>query len=103
MVSTLFVPFVVLLVPLYITMGKLGLIDDIGGVILVGLWTSLGIFMMRQFMSGIPDELIDAARIDGASEWRVFLRVVLPLATAPLAALGILVFLGRGTTSCGRR
>lgn len=94
MVSTLFVPFVVLLVPLYITMGKLGLVNDIGGVILVGLWTSLGIFMMRQFMSSIPDELIDAARIDGASEWRVFLRVVLPLATAPLAALGILVFLG---------
>ena len=94
MVSTLFVPFVVLLVPLYITMGKLGLINNIGGVIILGLWTSLGIFMMRQFMSGIPDELIDAARIDGASEWRVFLRVVLPLATAPLAALGILVFLG---------
>jgi multiple sugar transport system permease protein len=94
MVSTLFVPFVVLLVPLYITMGKLGLVDNIGGVVLVGLWTSLGIFMMRQFMSGIPDELIDAARIDGASEWTVFLRVVLPLATAPLAALGILVFLG---------
>jgi len=94
LVSTLFVPFVVLLVPLYITMGKLGLINNIGGVILVGLWTALGIFMMRQFMSGIPDELIDAARIDGASEWRVFLRVVLPLARAPLAALGILVFLG---------
>jgi multiple sugar transport system permease protein len=94
MISTMFVPFVVLLVPLYITMGNLGLIDNLGGVVIVGLWTSLGVFMMRQFMSGIPSELIDAARIDGASEWQVFRKIVLPLAAAPLAALGILVFLG---------
>ncbi len=94
MISTMFVPFVVLLVPLYITMGSLGLIDNLGGVVIVGLWTSLGVFMMRQFMSGIPSELIDAARIDGASEWQVFRKLILPLATAPLAALGILVFLG---------
>jgi multiple sugar transport system permease protein len=93
MISTMFVPFVVLLVPLYITMGTIGLIDNLGGVVILGLWTSLGVFLMRQFMSGIPTELIDAARIDGAGEWQVFRKVVLPLATAPLAALGILVFL----------
>jgi multiple sugar transport system permease protein len=93
-ISTMMIPFVVLLVPLYITMAQLKLVNELGGVIIVGLWTSLGIFLMRQFISGIPSELIDAARIDGASEWQVYFRVILPLSKAPLAALGILVFLG---------
>lgn len=92
--STMMIPFVVLLVPLYLTMAKVGLVDQLGGVIVVGLWTSLGVFMMRQFIEGIPSELIDAARIDGASEWQVYRRMILPLIKAPLAALGVLVFLG---------
>ena len=50
--------------------------------------------MMRQFMETLPSELIDAARIDGASEWRIFFQIVIPLSTAPLAALGIFIFLG---------
>ena len=50
-------------------------------------------FMMRQFMETIPSELIDAARIDGASEWRIFVQIILPLSGAPLAALGIFAFL----------
>ncbi len=91
--ATMMVPFVVLLVPLYLTMAKIGLVDQLGGVIIVGLWSSLGIFMMRQFIEGIPSELIDAARIDGASEWLVYRRMILPLVKAPLAALAILVFL----------
>lgn len=94
LVSTLMIPFIVILVPLYITIADAGLVNNLSGVIVVSLWTSLGIFMMRQFISGIPDELIDAARIDGASEFYIYLRVIVPLSGAPLAALGVLVFLG---------
>jgi multiple sugar transport system permease protein len=92
--STMMVPFVVLLVPLYLTMASIGLVDQLGGVIVLGLWSSLGVFMMRQFIEGIPSELVDAARIDGASEWQVYRRMIVPLIKAPLAALGVLVFLG---------
>jgi multiple sugar transport system permease protein len=91
--ATMMIPFVVLLVPLYLTMAQIGLIDQLGGVIVLGLWSSLGVFMMRQFIEGIPDELIHAARIDGASEWGVYRRMILPLVKAPLAALAVLVFL----------
>ncbi|HLZ27630.1 MAG TPA: carbohydrate ABC transporter permease [Chloroflexota bacterium] len=63
------------------------------GVILPGLWSAFGIFLMRQYMETIPRELLDAARIDGASEWRIMGQVVLPLPGAPLAALAIITFL----------
>ncbi len=94
LVSTLMIPFMVILVPLYITVADAGLVNNQAGVIIVSLWTSLGIFMMRQFISNIPTELIDAARIDGASELYVYRRIILPLSASPLAALGVLVFLG---------
>jgi len=94
LVSTLMIPFMVILVPLYITVADAGLVNSQAGVIVVSLWTSLGIFMMRQFIANIPTELIDAARIDGASEFYVYRRIILPLSASPLAALGVLVFLG---------
>lgn len=93
LISTMMVPFVVLLVPLYVTVADIGLVNSAGGVIVISLWTSFGIFMMRQFMETIPSELLDAARIDGASEWRLFARIALPLVGAPLGALGVFVFL----------
>lgn len=93
-VATLMVPFIVLLVPLYITIADAGLVNQLSGVIVTGLWTSLGIFMMRQFIASIPSELIDAARIDGAGEWYIYRRIILPLSGAPLAALAVLIFLG---------
>lgn len=94
LLATLMVPFTVVLVPLYITVVRMGLNNHLGGVIVVGLWSTFGIFMMRQFMETIPSELLDSGRIDGASEWRIFAQIVLPLSTAPLAALGVFVFLG---------
>lgn len=94
MLATMMVPFAVLLVPLFITISDFGLVDELGGVIVVSLWTTLGTFLMRQFMDSLPTELIDAARIDGASEWQIYRRVILPLSKAPLAALAVLVFLG---------
>jgi multiple sugar transport system permease protein len=94
LLSTLMVPFSVILIPLYIRIADIGLSNSLGGIIITGLWSTFGIFMMRQFMETIPFELLDAARIDGASEWRIFFQIVTPLATAPLAALGVFTFLG---------
>ncbi len=93
LLATMMVPFAVVLVPLYLTITSLGLSNHLGGIIITGLWSSFGMFMMRQFMETIPSELIDAARIDGASEWRIFVQIILPLSGAPLAALGIFAFL----------
>lgn len=93
LISTMMVPFVVMLVPLYVTVADMGLVNNVGGVVVISLWTSFGIFMMRQFMEALPSELLDAGRIDGASEWRLFARIALPLVAAPLGALGVFVFL----------
>jgi len=92
--STMMVPFAVVMVPLYITIADFGLADRLGGIIVTGFFSTFGIFMMRQFMESIPFELIDAARIDGASEWRIFFTLVLPMSTSPMSALAVFVFLG---------
>ena len=93
LLATMMVPFAVVLVPLYITVGNLNLANKLWGFIITGLWSTFGVFLMRQFMEVIPYEYLDAARIDGASEWRIFFTIILPLSTSPLAALGIFVFL----------
>jgi multiple sugar transport system permease protein len=89
----LMVPGVVTFVPLFVLVSNLGLVNTYPGLILPYLVTPLGVFLMRQFMSGLPDELLEAARIDGAGEWRIFARVILPLCGPALATLGILTFL----------
>lgn len=94
LLATLMVPFAVILVPLYLTVSAWGLSDKLAGVIVTGFFSTFGIFMMRQFMLSVPTELIEAARIDGASEWRIFTQLVVPLSAAPAAALAILIFLG---------
>jgi multiple sugar transport system permease protein len=94
LLSTMMVPFAVVLVPLYVTVADLGLTDKLAGIIVTGLCSTFGIFMMRQFMESIPNDLIDAGRIDGAGEWWIFTRLVMPLATAPLSALAVFTFLG---------
>ncbi len=94
LLATLMVPFAVILIPLYITVGSMGLSNHLGGVIVTGLCNTFGIFLMRQFMGSIPYEMLEAARIDGTSEWRIFIQLVIPLSASPMAALAILVFLG---------
>jgi multiple sugar transport system permease protein len=94
LLSTMMVPFAVVLVPLYIFISDIGINDSLLAIIVPGLWSTFGIFLMRQFMETIPTELLDAARIDGSSEWRIIGQIVLPLAGAPLGALAVLVFLG---------
>ncbi|MBI2940009.1 MAG: carbohydrate ABC transporter permease [Chloroflexi bacterium] len=94
LLSTMMVPFAVVMVPLYIFMVDIGAVNGLSAIILPGLWSTFGIFLLRQFMESVPSELIDACRIDGASEWRIFGQIMLPLSGAPLAALAIMHFLG---------
>jgi ABC-type glycerol-3-phosphate transport system permease component len=92
--STLMVPFAVVMVPLYIIIADFGLINQLSGLVVTGLFSTFGIFMLRQFMEGIPDDLLSAGRIDGAAEWWIFTHIVVPLAMSPLAALAVFTFLG---------
>ena len=92
--GTLMVPSVVTFMPLFIVVSNLGLVNTHAGLILPFLAGAFGVFLMRQFIMGIPDELLDAARVDGAGEYYIFWRIVLPLCGAPLATLAILTFLG---------
>lgn len=91
--ATLMVPGVVTFVPLFVLVSNLGMANTFAGLIFPFLAGPFGVFLMRQFMIGLPDELIDAARVDGAGEWRIFARVILPLCKPALATLGILTFL----------
>lgn len=91
-VSTLIIPFQMLLVPRFILFKQLQLYDTLWALILPGIFTVLGTFLLRQFFMGIPQELSDAARIDGASEFQIYWRVILPLARPALASLAILAF-----------
>ena len=88
-VGTLMVPLGVIMVPLYSIISALGLFNSLWGVILPTVATPTGVFMLRQYMLTIPDELIDAARMDKASEWQIYWRIVLPLAAPALAVLAI--------------
>ena len=92
--ATLMIPGMVTLVPLFVLVSNLGMVNTYFGLILPFLAGPFGVFLMRQFMQGIPDELIDAARVDGAGEFRIFARVVMPLCKPALATLAILTFLG---------
>lgn len=92
--ATLMVPAGITLIPNFVLMRNLGLVNTYPGLILPFLVGPFGVFLTRQFMYGIPDELLEAARIDGASEWRTFLTIVLPITAPVLATLGILTFLG---------
>ena len=88
-VSTLMIPITVILVPAFLVVTKLNLGNSLWGVILPPAATPTGVFLLRQYMLTIPDELMDAARMDHASEWRLFWRIVLPLAAPALAVLAI--------------
>jgi multiple sugar transport system permease protein len=88
--ATLMIPAGLTFFPAYLVTRSLGLLDTHAGLILPGIPSAFGVFMLRQFMQSIPDELIDAGRIDGASEFGIFWRIVMPISTPGLAALGIL-------------
>jgi multiple sugar transport system permease protein len=90
---TLVVPPQVAVLPLFLELRLLGLVNSYWGVIVAGVATVFGIFLVRQFALGLPNELLDAARVDGASELRIYLSLVLPLLRPILVTLGVFTFL----------
>jgi multiple sugar transport system permease protein len=92
-IGTLLVPGSVTLVPLFVLMSRLELVNSLWAVILPAAAGPLGVFLMRQFMLSIPDDLLEAARVDGAGEFYIFWRIVVPLSAPAIAALGIVTFL----------
>ncbi|MEW6045965.1 MAG: carbohydrate ABC transporter permease [Bacillota bacterium] len=92
--STMMIPYPATIVPLYVMAHRAGLVDSYAGLIVVHLSSAFGIFMMRQFLSTLPDEMMDAARIDGASEARILVQIVLPHAKPAMAALSLFTFTG---------
>ncbi|HET9382203.1 MAG TPA: carbohydrate ABC transporter permease, partial [Streptomyces sp.] len=92
--ASLMVPGNLMILPLYVLMTRMDLIDTYAGLVLPFAAGAFGVFLMRQFMQSIPDELLEAARMDGAGEWYIFWRIVLPLVKPALATLTIFTFLG---------
>jgi len=92
--ATLMIPGVVTFVPLFILVTNMGLTNTLAGMWLPFLSAPFGVFLMRQFILGLPDELIQAARVDGAGELRIFFSVIMPLCGPALATVAILTFLG---------
>jgi multiple sugar transport system permease protein len=92
--ATLMIPTEMLVIPWYVMSSAYGWINTYWGIMFPGLITAFGIFLIRQFMSGVPDELLDAGRIDGVSEFGLYWRIALPQIKPAMAALCIFTFLG---------
>jgi multiple sugar transport system permease protein len=93
LLAALVVPAQVAMLPLFLLMKQLGLVNSYWGVIIPGMAGVFGIFLVRQYARGIPDDLIEAARIDGAGELRIFWQVVLPMLKPVLATLAVFTFM----------
>lgn len=91
--GTMMVPYPVLVIPMYMLMDRIGWVDTYWALIVPGLTSAFGIFMMRQFIQTIPSDLMDAARIDGCGELRVYSQIVLPAAKPALSTLAVLTFM----------
>ncbi len=94
LLATLALPFQITLVPLFLMMFQIGWLDNYLAIIIPGSISAFGVFFMRQSMVTLPDELLDAARIDGASEWGIFWRIGIPLSRGALSVLAVLTYLG---------
>jgi multiple sugar transport system permease protein len=95
LLATMMIPVVVIMIPLYVQIAELKLVDNLWALVVIGLWSTFGLFTMRSFCESIPTELIEAARIDGAGEFWIYSRVVMPLALAPLTTISVFTFLGQ--------
>lgn len=91
--ATMMIPGQVTMIPVYLILNQMGLTNTMAGIVLPGLVGAFSIFLFRQFMSTIPDELLEAARLDGASEFRVFMQLILPISKPIMAVQGILTFI----------
>lgn len=95
--TTMMIPFQITLIPLYLIITQLGWVNTYQGLIVPGISSAFGIFLLRQSFLNIPRDYQDAARIDGASEWAIFSRIFLPLNGPTLATLGVFAFMGTWT------
>jgi len=91
--STMMIPMEMLVIPWFTIASYFGVVDTYTGIMFPGLISAFGVFMMKQFMEGIPDALIEAARIDGASEFKIFYRIILPNVKPAMASLAIFTFI----------
>ncbi|HBJ9977612.1 TPA: carbohydrate ABC transporter permease [Listeria monocytogenes] len=91
--ATMMIPGQVTMIPVYLLLNAAGLTNTMTGIVLPGLVGAFGIFLFRQFMSTISDDLLEAARLDGASEFYIFWRIVIPISRPVLAVQGILTFI----------
>lgn len=94
-ISTLMIPLEVIMIPIFKVLATLGLSNTLIGIIIPPSAAPTGIFIVRQYMLGVPDEIIESAYIDGASEWKVFTRIVIPIAKPVIAVLTIFSFIWR--------
>ena len=92
-IATIFIPPIVLLIPNYVIVAELGWLDSLMAVIVPGVGGAFGVFFLRQFFVSLPMELEEAARLDGATRWQIFYKVILPLSKPALATLALLSFL----------
>ncbi len=91
-VATIAIPWQIFMLPQYLMMNKMHLVDSHLGYVLLSSFAAFGVFLLRQFFLGIPNELLEAARIDGLSEYGIYFRIVLPLAKPAMATLAIFTF-----------
>jgi multiple sugar transport system permease protein len=92
--STMMIPTEMLIIPWYIMSNKLGWVNSYWGIMFPGMMTGFGTFLMRQFFQGVPDELLDAGRIDGLNEFQLWWKIAMPLVKPAISALAIFTFLG---------
>jgi multiple sugar transport system permease protein len=95
--STLMIPTEMLVIPWYLMSSKLGWLDSYWGIMFPGMMTAFGTFLMKQFFESVPDDFLEAARIDGLNEFTIWWKVALPLVTPAISALAIFTFLGNWT------
>lgn len=95
--STLMIPTEMLVIPWYLMSAKLGWLDSYWGIMFPGMMTAFGTFLMKQFFESVPDDFLEAARIDGLNEFTIWWKVAMPLVTPAISALAIFTFLGNWT------
>lgn len=94
-IATLMIPLEVIMIPIFKVISMVGLYNSLWGIIIPPAATPTGVFLMRQYLLTVPDDLLEAARMDGASEWRIYWRIILPIAKPILAVLSIFSFMWR--------
>jgi multiple sugar transport system permease protein len=95
--STLMIPTEMLVIPWYLMSSQLGWLDSYWGIMFPGMMTAFGTFLMKQFFEGVPDDFLEAARVDGLNEFTIWWKIAMPMVTPALSALAIFTFLGNWT------